>query len=98
MKKFLFVGGTNGNTGPANVNKGIVANLSDAFCIADSVNKIKKYIDAFVGVVRCKVVSATVKLYFSAFVTTRNGFFQSLVFVSIGMLVAEKEKLGKLLV
>lgn len=56
MKKFLFVGGTNGNTGPANVNKGIVANLSDAFCIADSVNKIKKYIDAFVGVVRCKVV------------------------------------------
>lgn len=56
MKKFLFVGGTYGNTGPANVNKGIVANLSDAFCIADSVNKIKKYIDAFVGVVRCKVI------------------------------------------
>lgn len=25
MKKFLFVGDTNGNTGPANVNKGIVA-------------------------------------------------------------------------
>lgn len=47
MKKFLFVGGTNGNTGPANVNKGIVANLSDAFCIADSVNKVKKYIDAY---------------------------------------------------
>lgn len=46
MKKFLFVGGTNGNTGPANVNKGIVANLSDAFCIADSVNKVKKYINA----------------------------------------------------
>ena len=42
------------------------------------------------------IVSATVKLYFSAFVTTRNGFFQSLVFVSIGMLVAETEKLGKL--
>lgn len=41
MKKFLFVGDTNGNTGPANVNKGIVANLSDAFCIADSVNKVK---------------------------------------------------------
>ena len=45
MKKFLFVGDTNGNTGPANVNKGIVANLSDAFCIADSVNKVKKYIN-----------------------------------------------------
>ena len=56
MKKFLFVGGTNGNTGPANVNKGIVANLSDAFCIADSVNKVKKYIDVFIGVVRCKVI------------------------------------------
>ena len=56
MKKFLFVGGTNGNTGPANVNKGIVANLSDAFCIADSVNRVKKYIDAFIGVVRCKVI------------------------------------------
>ena len=35
MKKFLFVGDTNGNTGPANVNKGIVANLSDAFCIEE---------------------------------------------------------------
>lgn len=56
MKKFLFVGGTNGNNGPANVNKGIVANLSDAFCIADSVNRVKKYIDAFIGVVRCKVI------------------------------------------
>lgn len=56
MKKYLFVGCTNGNTGPANVNKGIVANLSDAFCIADSENKVKKYTDAFLGVVRCKVV------------------------------------------
>lgn len=42
------------------------------------------------------IVSAAVKLYFAAFVTTRNGLFQSLVFVSIGMLVAEIEKLGKL--
>ena len=42
------------------------------------------------------IVSAAVKLYFAAFVTTRNGLFQSLVFVSIGMLVAEMEKLGKL--
>ena len=56
MKKFLFVGGTNGNTGPSNVNKGIVANLSDTFCIADSVNKAKKYRDEFIGVVRCKVI------------------------------------------
>lgn len=42
------------------------------------------------------IVSAAVKLYFAAFVTTRNGLFQSLVFVSIGMLVAEIEKIGKL--
>ena len=56
MKEYLFVGATDGNTGPANVNKGIVANLSDAFCIADSVNKVKKYINAFIGVVRCKVI------------------------------------------
>lgn len=42
------------------------------------------------------IVSAAVKLYFAVFVTTRNGLFQSLVFVSIGMLVAEIEKLGKL--
>lgn len=42
------------------------------------------------------MVSAAVKLYFAAFVTTRNGLFQSLIFVSIGMLVAEIEKLGKL--
>ena len=42
------------------------------------------------------IVSAAVKLYFTIFVTTRNGLFQSLVFVSIGMLVAENESLGKL--
>ena len=42
------------------------------------------------------IVSAAVKLYFAAFVTTRNCLFQSLVFVSIGMLVAEIEKIGKL--
>lgn len=37
-----------------------------------------------------------VKLYFTIFVTTRNGLFQSLAFVSIGMLVAETEQLGRL--
>ena len=42
------------------------------------------------------IVSAAVKLYFVAFVTTRNGLFQSLIFVSIGMVVAEIEKIGKL--
>lgn len=42
------------------------------------------------------ILSSIVKLYFAIFVTTRNGLFQSLAFVSIGMLVAEIEQLGKL--
>lgn len=42
------------------------------------------------------MLSSMVKLYFTIFVTTRNGLFQSLIFVSIGMLVAETEQLGKL--
>lgn len=42
------------------------------------------------------IVSNAVKLYFSVFVTTRNGLFQSLVFVAIGMLIAETDQLGKL--
>lgn len=42
------------------------------------------------------IVYAAVKLYFIVFVTTRNGLFQSLVFISIGMLVADNEKLEKL--
>lgn len=33
-----------------------------------------------------------VNIYFSIFSTTRNGLFQSLVFVAIGMMVAEKER------
>lgn len=56
MKEYLFVGATDGNTGPANVNKGIVANLPSDFCIANNVNKIRKYFEAFVGVIKCKVI------------------------------------------
>lgn len=37
-----------------------------------------------------------VNIYFSIFATTRNGFFQSLVFVSLGIYIADIEKLGKL--
>ena len=37
-----------------------------------------------------------VDAYFSIFATTRNGLFQSLVFVSLGMYIANKEKEGKL--
>ena len=37
-----------------------------------------------------------VNIYFSIFATTRNGFFQSLVFVSLGMYIADIEKSGEL--
>ena len=37
-----------------------------------------------------------VNIYFTIFATTRNGFFQSLVFVSLGMYIANIEKSGKL--
>lgn len=37
-----------------------------------------------------------VDLYFSLFVTTRNGLFQSLVFVTTGMLIALKNSTGEL--
>lgn len=37
-----------------------------------------------------------VDLYFSLFVTTRNGVFQSLVFVSFGMLVAQMDCVNEL--
>ena len=36
-------------------------------------------------------IGKSINLYFSLFVTTRNVFFQSLVFVSIGMLVAQMD-------
>lgn len=37
-----------------------------------------------------------VNIYFSIFATTRNGLFQSLVFVSLGMYIADIEKSGEL--
>lgn len=37
-----------------------------------------------------------VNIYFSIFTTTRNGLFQSLVFVSLGMYIADIEKSGEL--
>lgn len=37
-----------------------------------------------------------VNLYFSLFVTTRNGLFQSLVFVTFGMLIAERDRADEL--
>ena len=56
MAKYLFVGATDGNTGPSNVNKGIVANLTNSFYVADSKNKVTKYLSALINTFRCKVV------------------------------------------
>lgn len=56
MAKYLFIGGTDGNTGPSNVNKGIVANLTNSFYVADSKNKVAKYLSALINTFRCEVV------------------------------------------
>jgi hypothetical protein len=56
MAKYLFIGGTDGNTGPSNVNKGIVANLTSSFYVADGKNKVSKYLSALINTIRCNVV------------------------------------------
>lgn len=56
MAKYLFIGGTDGNTGPSNVNKGIVANLASSFYVVDSKNRVAKYLSAFINTFRCEVV------------------------------------------
>lgn len=45
MGRYLFIGGTEGNTGPDNVNKGIVSNLPSNFFVINNGNKIKKYVN-----------------------------------------------------
>lgn len=42
------------------------------------------------------ILSIPVNVYFSIFATTRNGLFQSLAFILIGMYIANKEKSGEL--
>lgn len=56
MAKYLFVGATGGNTGPSNVNKGIVANLTDSFNIVDDKNKVVKYLNAIIHTFICEVI------------------------------------------
>lgn len=56
MGRYLFVGGTEGNTGPDNVNKGIVSNLPPDFFVISNGNKIKKYVNVLLNVARCNVV------------------------------------------
>ena len=52
MGRYLFIGGTEGNTGPDNVNKGIVSN----FFVISNGNKIKKYVNTLLNVARCNIV------------------------------------------
>lgn len=56
MGRYLFIGGKEGNTGPDNVNKRIVSNLPSNFFVINNGNKIKKYVNTFLYVVRCKIV------------------------------------------
>ena len=56
MGRYLFIGGTEGNTGPDNVNKGIVSNLPSNFFVISNGNKVKKYVNAFLYIVRCNIV------------------------------------------
>lgn len=56
MKKYLFIGNTNENTGPANVNKGIVKHLSSSFCTSFSNNKLCKYLNSVIKTFFCEVI------------------------------------------
>lgn len=42
------------------------------------------------------IIACPIGMYFKLFLTTRNGLFQSLAFVSIGMQIAEAERFDKL--
>lgn len=42
------------------------------------------------------IIACPIGMYFKLFLTTRNGLFQSLAFVSIGMQIAEAEQFDKL--
>lgn len=56
MRKYLFIGNTNENTGPANVNKGIVKHLSPNFCTSFSNNKLRKYLNSIIKTLFCEVI------------------------------------------
>ena len=56
MKRYLFIGGTERNTGPDNVNKGIVSNLPSNFYVVSGGNKFKKYMDTFRYTLICSVI------------------------------------------
>lgn len=54
--KYFFIGDTNGNTGPNNVNKGIVSSLTENFTFLHSHKTISKFIEAIWKTLFCKVV------------------------------------------
>ncbi len=56
MSKFFFVGGTEGNTGPSNVNKCIVKNLTKEFSYIHSKIEAVKVVECFYKFFFCKVI------------------------------------------
>ena len=56
MKQYFFIGDTEGNTGPSNVNKGITANLTERFSYLHSRNTIMKMLEAVCKALFCRVV------------------------------------------
>ena len=54
--RYLFIGATDGNTGPSNVNKGIVANLTHDFLVVNMQGKVKKYLNVITNIFRCDAV------------------------------------------
>lgn len=55
-RKYFFIGETNGNTGPNNVNKGIVSSLTENFTFLHSHNTIFKFVEAICKTLFCNVV------------------------------------------
>lgn len=47
VMRILFLGGTKTNSGPCNVNRGIIRNLSDSFCILSRQNKLQRLQEIF---------------------------------------------------
>ena len=54
--KILFWGGTGGNIGPVNINKGVVPNLSDRFWTVTVRGKYRELLDAFWKLLRSDAV------------------------------------------
>ena len=90
MGRYLFIGGTEGNTGPDNVNKGIVSNLPSDFFIISNENKIKNSKLGFL--VKKSEISNYVlapRAYVHMVSDSQHNFEDSHIMVTIGQLIEE---------